>query len=372
MSIENMKAEPKFKILARAKLPIVTGKVVDAVVFGDDASDPDVIALVHKNGDTTTDKALVRLHSACITSEVLGSSKCDCAEQLDTAISLVSDSDWGIVVYLLKHEGRGIGLVNKIRAYSLQDEGFDTVDANLELGFGADDRNFDPAVRALRLLGVKRIELLTNNPDKVEALSSSGFDVVKRIAMDVPITEFNRGYLIKKQQYFGHQPLRCPSTGFLTVEAATEFFNLEISKSKRVASAIAVHIDCIGSIQCPSAQERVAVRAAEIIKGHTLFDGALIARTASDRFLILLCDTDLGLAERMAEHLHGAMKDVPFANKSSSESQSPVLTSIGVADLSSGDDSSLLTLAAFSAVDRALSDGGNQVVVVFEDCACSA
>ena len=372
MSIENIKAEPKFEILASTKLPIVTGKVVDAVVFGDDASDPDVIALVHKRANTTTDKALVRLHSACITSEVLGSSKCDCAEQLDKAISLVSDCDWGIVVYLLKHEGRGIGLVNKIRAYSLQDEGFDTVDANLELGFGADDRDFDPAVRALKLLGVKRIELLTNNPDKVEALNSSGFDVVKRIAMDVPITEFNRGYLIKKQQYFGHQPLRCPSTEFLTIEAATELFNLEISKSTGVASAIALHIDRLNSIQCPSAQENVVVRAAKIIKGHTLLDGALIARIAKGRFIIFLCDTDLGLAERIAEHLHGAMKGVSFVEENSAESQSPIMTSVGVANLSVGNDSSLLSTAAFAAVDSALNDGGNQVVVAFDDCACSA
>jgi len=371
MSIENMKAESKFEILARAKLPIVTGKVVDAVVIGDDASNPDVIALVHKKANANPGKALVRLHSACITSEVLGSSKCDCAEQLDTAISLASDSDWGIVIYLLKHEGRGIGLVNKILAYSLQDEGLDTVDANLKLGFGADDRDFDPAVKALKLLGVKDIDLLTNNPDKVEVLSSSGFDV-KRVAMDVPITEFNRGYLIKKQQYFGHQPLRCPSTEFLTIEAATELFDVEISKNKRISSAIAVHIESVGRVQCSSAKERIVVRAAEMIKGQALFEGAMIARIANDRFLIFLSDTDLSLAERMAEHLHDVMKSVPSIEQSSGESVLPVVTSMGVAELSVGEDISLLTSAAFDAVDRALSDGGSQVAVAFEECACSA
>lgn len=199
-----------FRLLAQTRLPIVTGKTVDAIVFGCDPANPDVIALVHKNPQVQTQCALVRLHSACITSEVLGSAKCDCASQLDTALSMISQTDWGVLVYLLRHEGRGIGLVNKIRAYALQGEGMDTVDANLALGFGADDRDFGPAVRTLELLGVRRVALLTNNPEKEAVLRSAGVEVVERISMDVPITEHNRDYLAAKRRHFGHH-IKCLS-----------------------------------------------------------------------------------------------------------------------------------------------------------------
>ncbi|OUS24265.1 hypothetical protein A9Q99_25370 [Gammaproteobacteria bacterium 45_16_T64] len=371
MSTNNGESNVIFEMLACTKLPIVTGKVVDAVVFGSDASDPEVIALVHKKPGADTDKALVRLHSACITSEVLGSSKCDCAEQLDTAISLVSEADWGIVVYLLKHEGRGIGLVNKIRAYSLQDKGLDTVDANLELGFGADDRDFDPAVKALELMGVKRIELLTNNPDKVAALRTSGFDVVKRIAMDVPITDFNRGYLIKKQQYFGHQPARCPSTEFLTVEAVADIFESEISNAARGVSALVVHIEKANA-DTSNAQNDVVVQVAEVIKGHALFEASLIARMSDDRFLILLRDTDVELAERMAEKLHDAIRSVNTPHKKNGDGLKPIASSIGIADSCTGGSMSELTSAATAAVERALGNGGQQIAVGSEASMCTA
>jgi GTP cyclohydrolase II len=363
--------EVTFGILATTKLPIVTGRLVDAVVFGTDPDDPDVIALVHKNPDVKTDKALVRLHSACITSEVLGSTKCDCAEQLDTAISLVSDSDWGIVVYLLKHEGRGIGLVNKIRAYSLQHEGLDTVDANLELGFGADDRDFNPAVKALRLLGVNQVELLTNNPEKVAALRSSGFDVFRRTAMDVPITDFNRDYLVKKQEYFGHQLLRCPSTQLLTVEAALNILELETDKPDSYTSAFVVHVESEHAGPCLKLKNEELVRIATIIKGLSPFETSLIARMAGDRILILLRDTDIDLAEKMAEKLHAATQE-SIAKSDEGNWGEPLKASIGVADSSAGEDLSKVILAATVAVERALANGGCQVAVDLESRLCTA
>lgn len=368
MTNNKTETDNNFKLLATTKLPIFTGRLVDAVVFGSDPDDPDVVALVHKNPDVVPDKALVRLHSACITSEVLGSTKCDCAEQLDTAISLASESDWGIVVYLLKHEGRGIGLVNKIRAYSLQYTGLDTVDANLELGFGADDRNFEPAVKALELLGVKKVELLTNNPDKVAALRSSGFDVVKRIAMDVPITDFNRDYLIKKQEYFGHLPLRCPCTELLTVEAAASLFDSQCHHHDKVMSAIVIHVESADSDQTLPEKNALIIRVANLIKGLDLLNTPLISRMSEDRFLVCLPGTDLDLAENMALKLHGALQSALASEKTGM----PTNTSIGVAEsLVSGGISSLSKLAA-NAVDRALAEGGSQVSVYSEDRLCTA
>ncbi|MDD9940883.1 MAG: GTP cyclohydrolase II [Myxococcales bacterium] len=146
---------------------------------------------------------LVRVHSECFTGEVLHSLKCDCREQLDQALRRIADDSEGAVLYL-RQEGRGIGLGNKIRAYALQAEGIDTVDANLRLGFEADARRYTIAAEMLRDLGVQSIALLTNNPEKVQALREDGVVVSKRLPMNIEPNAHNRGYLDTKVQRMGH------------------------------------------------------------------------------------------------------------------------------------------------------------------------
>ncbi len=150
-----------------------------------------------------TDPVLVRVHSECWTGEVLRSKKCDCREQLDTALSAIAEAGAGVVVYL-RQEGRGIGLGNKIRAYALQEKGADTVDANRMLGFEDDERSYDLAAGILRNLGLSRIALLTNNPKKVEGLAMHGLVVAKRVPLAVEPNEHNAGYLKVKALRMGH------------------------------------------------------------------------------------------------------------------------------------------------------------------------
>ena len=150
------------------------------------------------------DPVLVRVHSECLTGDVLGSLKCDCGPQLHEALHQIADAHWGILLYL-RQEGRGIGLVNKLRAYALQDQGFDTVDANVRLGFAIDARDFSVAARMLDLLGVKDVRLLTNNPDKVAGLESAGIRVVERLPIILPANPHNERYLATKRDRTGHQ-----------------------------------------------------------------------------------------------------------------------------------------------------------------------
>ena len=147
---------------------------------------------------------LVRVHSECLTGDVFGSLRCDCGAQLAQAVERVAEEGRGVVLYLRGHEGRGIGLAHKLRAYALQEQGFDTVEANLELGFPADARDYGPASAILKALGVRRVRLLTNNPDKVAALEQAGLDVVERVPLlDEPTPE-NVRYLRTKQERLGH------------------------------------------------------------------------------------------------------------------------------------------------------------------------
>ncbi len=148
---------------------------------------------------------LCRVHSECWTSEVLGSLKCDCREQLEVALERVAAEGTGVVVYL-RQEGRGIGLGNKVRAYALQDSGADTVEANLALGFEADARRYDLAASILADLGVRSIRLLTNNPLKVAGLRSAGVPVADRIAHWVGENQHNAAYLAVKRRKMGHHP----------------------------------------------------------------------------------------------------------------------------------------------------------------------
>jgi len=155
-------------------------------------------------GAPTGEPPLVRVHSECLTGDVLGSLKCDCGPQLDDALAAIAASGWGILLYL-RQEGRGIGLVNKLRAYALQDQGYDTVDANLRLGFGDDERDFTIAGLMLTLLGQSRVRLLTNNPRKIAGLEEAGIIVVERVSLSSGGNAHNRAYLATKRDRSGHQ-----------------------------------------------------------------------------------------------------------------------------------------------------------------------
>lgn len=147
---------------------------------------------------------LVRVHSECLTGDVLWSMRCDCGEQLEAAMAKIAQAGSGVVVYLRGHEGRGIGLANKIRAYQLQDQGRDTVEANLDLGLPVDTRDYQFAARILEHLGVKSIRLMTNNPRKMKKLAEYGTKIVERIPMLTAHTPHNIGYLRTKQEKLGH------------------------------------------------------------------------------------------------------------------------------------------------------------------------
>jgi 3,4-dihydroxy 2-butanone 4-phosphate synthase/GTP cyclohydrolase II len=147
---------------------------------------------------------LVRIHSECLTGEVFGSLRCDCQAQLELSLESIVANGSGVVVYLRGHEGRGIGIINKLRAYALQDQGSNTVDANRELGLPVDSRSYDVAVEILQDLGVRRLRLMTNNPDKVHAVEAGGLVVAERLPVITASTRENADYLRTKQEELGH------------------------------------------------------------------------------------------------------------------------------------------------------------------------
>lgn len=149
--------------------------------------------------------SVVRIHSECLTGDALGSLRCDCGAQLQAALELIGAANSGAVVYVTGHEGRGVGLANKIRAYALQDQGADTVAANRALGFGEDERDYGVAAQILRTLNLNRIRLLTNNPRKVSDLKRYGIDVIERLPLIVPPNPHNEAYLAAKRDKLGHQ-----------------------------------------------------------------------------------------------------------------------------------------------------------------------
>ena len=172
------------------------------MVYSDDLETTLYVALV--KGEIKPDApTLVRLHSQCLTGDVFGSERCDCGEQLEAAMTSNEKNGSGVVVYMFD-EGRGIGLLNKIRAYALQDQGQDTVEANHTLGFAADMRDFKTGAHILFDLGVREVRLLTNNPEKVKALEDYGLKVTARVAIEVPPRSANRNYLQTKRTKFGH------------------------------------------------------------------------------------------------------------------------------------------------------------------------
>jgi GTP cyclohydrolase II len=192
----------RLTIAARARLPVAGAEDSEIVAFRTPEMPGEHVALLI--GQPNGRPPLVRLHSECLTGDVLGSLKCDCGPQLHAALGEIEASGWGILLYL-RQEGRGIGLINKLRAYALQDQGFDTVDANTRLGFAIDARDFHVAARMLTLLGQDRIRLLTNNPAKVAALASAGIDVVERVPHQLPANPHNQRYLATKRDRTGHQ-----------------------------------------------------------------------------------------------------------------------------------------------------------------------
>ncbi len=160
------------------------------------------IAFVAEGFDPTLQPVAVRIHSECMTGDVFGSRRCDCGDQLDTSLRIVAERG-GVVIYL-RQEGRGIGLINKLKAYNLQDLGLNTAEANTHLGFDVDARQYDAAIFILQDLGIEEIELITNNPEKVAALRRSPIRVVGRIPIVMPVHDDNRDYLQAKKDLMGH------------------------------------------------------------------------------------------------------------------------------------------------------------------------
>jgi GTP cyclohydrolase II len=154
-------------------------------------------------GDIHAAPPIVRIHSQCLTGDVFHSLRCDCRQQLELALATIADAGTGILLYE-QQEGRGIGLMAKLRAYELQDQGLDTIEANLELGYKADCREFELPAEILKNLGLKEVRLITNNPEKVEALELAGVKVVERISAEVPSEPTNQRYLQTKREKMGH------------------------------------------------------------------------------------------------------------------------------------------------------------------------
>ena len=167
--------EKMTRIAARAKVPLAVAEDAEVVMFRAEIGNEDHFAVLIGTG-SNAEAPIVRLHSQCITGDVLGSLKCDCGEQLQVAMRMMADEGGGILIYLAQ-EGRDIGLLNKMRAYALQDKGLDTVDANHALGFATDERVFLPAARIINALGVTKVRLITNNPDKISQLERYGIAV---------------------------------------------------------------------------------------------------------------------------------------------------------------------------------------------------
>jgi GTP cyclohydrolase II len=160
-------------------------------------------ALVMRLGDLRDEVPLLRIHSECLTGEVLGSLRCDCRSQLEFAMSTIAEYGSGLVIYL-HQEGRGIGLMAKLQAYALQDRGLDTIEANEALGFEADCRDFSMAVAVLHQLNIRQVRLMSNNPQKVEALTRGGVEVNQLIACEGPVSPYALAYLRTKKKRMGH------------------------------------------------------------------------------------------------------------------------------------------------------------------------
>ena len=186
---------------AEAKLPTKFGDF-KVVAFNEKNTSKCHLALV-KGDITTNEPVLVRVHSECLTGDALGSRKCDCGEQYASAMEMIEEEGRGILLYM-RQEGRGIGLLNKLKAYALQDTGLDTVDANVALGFKADMRDYKVSADMLKILGINNIKLITNNPAKIEGLEKHNIDVVERVPIEMPLNKNDEFYLKTKKEKMNH------------------------------------------------------------------------------------------------------------------------------------------------------------------------
>lgn len=193
--------KPSLENLVQTPIPTRHGEFI-LHYYSNTFDDKEHIALV--KGDVAGQEQVpARIHSECFTGDVLGSRRCDCGEQLDMAMRLIEQAGCGVLIYL-RQEGRGIGLLKKLQAYNLQDQGMDTVDANLHLGYQADEREYSIAALILENLQVKSIKLITNNPEKIEALTKLGIAVVSRIPIEIVANVDNLGYLKTKAHKMSH------------------------------------------------------------------------------------------------------------------------------------------------------------------------
>ncbi len=195
------KAQLRLDKIPRAKLPTQFGEF-EIVGFENAVDGEQAVALVKGQPQEVSDP-LVRIHSQCFTGDTLHSLRCDCGEQLERALSKIAATGSGLVIYQMQ-EGRGIGLLNKLCAYELQDQGVDTVEANLQLGFEADQRSYSFCAEILKYFGIMAIRLMSNNPDKIKALESEGIDVVERVPLIVEASHLSEGYLRTKKEKMGH------------------------------------------------------------------------------------------------------------------------------------------------------------------------
>jgi GTP cyclohydrolase II len=188
-------------VVAKADLPTRFGRFQITAIKGSGPTDEAVA--IHRGRLNGTKAPLVRVHSQCLTGDVFGSQRCDCRAQLELSLRKIAKAPSGVLLYL-PQEGRGIGLLNKVKAYQLQDEGLDTVEANRRLGFAADSRDYDFAAAALKALGVRSLRLLSNNPDKIEQLQRGGLRVVERVPCRPRTSHHSREYLRTKKNKMGH------------------------------------------------------------------------------------------------------------------------------------------------------------------------
>jgi GTP cyclohydrolase II len=200
------------RVVAEARVPLAEAEDARLVAFRPSAGSPEHLAIVVGAPDPRR-PVLARLHSSCLTGDVLGSLRCDCGDQLRGSIRALAGAGGGVLLYLAQ-EGRGIGLVNKLRAYGLQDQGCDTIEANERLGFEADERLYSPAAEMLALLGYGSVRLMTNNPDKIRALQRHGIEVVERVPHAFAANDHNRAYLETKAVRSGHHLPMAAGTGF--------------------------------------------------------------------------------------------------------------------------------------------------------------